>query len=322
VSSRKALITGITGFVGSHLAESLLADGVAVVGLARSPQWAAGAEHLDDKVRVYVVELTDGDGLRRVFHDDRPDDVYHLAGLASVPVSLRDPRQAWEANFLGSQNVYRALERETPRSRLLSVSSGTVYGKPPSSQGPIHEGTPFDPATPYSQSKLAADLLGLQLARERGLNIFVARSFNHIGPRQAGEFAVADFARQIVECERSDQPVLRCGNLDVERDFLDVRDVVKAYRALMEQAEPGQAYNLASTKTHKLRTLVDLMIEQTGKRFSLLQEPSRFRSDDPDVIRVDTTKIRERTGWRPSIPLETTLRDVIAYCRELRDRTL
>src|SRR5262245_39992148 len=122
--SRKALVTGITGFVGSHLTESLLADGISVVGLARAPQWAVGAEHLGTRVSVHVVELTDADGLNRIFRDERPSEIYHLAGLASVPVSIRDPNLAWEANFQGSQNVYAALEKETPKARLLSVSSG------------------------------------------------------------------------------------------------------------------------------------------------------------------------------------------------------
>jgi len=320
VAGRKTLITGITGFVGSHLTELLLADDRDVVGLARAPEWAPGAEHLADRVRLHVVELADLDGLRRIFRDERPDHIYHLAGLASVPVSIREPTLAWEANFFGSQNVYAALEAESPAARLLSVSSGTVYGKPPSSLGPIHERTPFHPTTPYSQSKLAADLLGLQWARERGLNIFVVRSFNHIGPRQHGEFAVADFAQQIAAGEGTPNAELRCGELDVERDFLDVRDVVRAYRALMESAAPGEAYNLASGVTRSLRSMVETLIAATGKSFAFIQERSRLRTDDPNVIRVDPAKIQKQTGWRPTIPMEQTLRDVLDDCRATRRR--
>jgi GDP-4-dehydro-6-deoxy-D-mannose reductase len=317
---RKALITGITGFVGSHLVESLLADGVSVVGLARTPQWAVGAEHLGGRVRLHVVELTDADGLNQIFRDERPDEVYHLAGLASVPVSIREPNLAWEANFQGSQNVYAALEKECPGARLLSVSSGTVYGKPPVESGPIHEGSPFHPTTPYSQSKLAADLLGLRLAEERGLGIFVSRSFNHIGPRQQGEFAIADFAQQIVAAECSPKGVVRCGNLNVDRDFLDVRDVVRAYRAMMEHAEPGEAYVLASGKTHSLRAMLDSMLSRSQTKFEVLQVPDRLRADDPTVIRVDPSKFQWRTGWKPTLPIEQTLQDVLDYYRSIRSR--
>jgi len=320
VPSRKALITGITGFVGSHLTESLLADGVAVAGLARAPQWAAGAEHLADRVKVHVVELSDAEGLSQIVRNEQPTEIYHLAGLASVPVSIREPALAWQVNFLGSQNMYAALEQEAPSARLLSVSSGTVYGKPPSALGPIHERTPFNPTTPYSQSKLAADLLGLQWAHERGLPVFVVRSFNHIGPRQQGEFALADFAQQIAAAEGGASALLRCGDLSVSRDFLDVRDVVRAYRTLMDRAEPGEAYNLASGETHTLQSLVNRMIAESKTKFEIVQEASRLRAEDPDVIRVDTTKLRRRTGWAPTIPIEQTLRDVLDYCRSLRRR--
>jgi len=316
--TRKALITGITGFVGSHLTETLLADGIAVVGLARAPQWAVGSEHLGDQVHVHVVELSDLDGLKRTFHEERPDDVYHLAGLASVPLCIREPSLAWEANFLGSQNVYAALESEIPRARLLSVSTGTVYGKPPVESGAIHEGSPFHPTTPYSQSKLAADLLGLRLADERRLNIFVVRSFNHIGPRQQGEFAIADFAQQIVAGEGSSNGVLHCGNLNVERDFLDVRDVVRAYRALMDLAEPGEVYNLASGKTHSLGRMLDAMLAESRTTFEVVQESARLRTEDPTVIRVDPSKLQRQTGWKPTIPLDQSLRDVLNYYRSIR----
>jgi GDP-4-dehydro-6-deoxy-D-mannose reductase len=316
--TRKALITGITGFVGSHLTESLLADDVEVVGLARGLNWAVGAEDLEGRVPVYDVDLTDANRLREVFGETQPDDVYHLAGLASVPVSIRQPSLAWEVNFLGSQNVYAALEAEAPRARMLVVSTGTVYGRPPVEAGPITERTPFHPTTPYSQSKLAADLLGLRLAHERGLEIFVARSFNHIGPRQHGEFAIADFAGQIAAGEGTANPRLRCGNIDVDRDFLDVRDVIAAYRALMAKAVPGEPYNLASGKTYRLRTLVETMLATSKSQFEIVPDPARLRTDDPEIIRVDPSKLQTQTGWQPKIPIETTLRDVMEYCRAIR----
>jgi GDP-4-dehydro-6-deoxy-D-mannose reductase len=316
--SRTALVTGVTGFVGSHLAESLLSDGVNVVGVARGTQWAVGAEHLEGRVPVEDVELSDVNRLREVFAAAKPDEVYHLAGLASVPVSIRQPNIAWEVNFLGSQNVYAALEAAAPSARMLVISTGTVYGKPTAELGAITERTPFHPTTPYSQSKLAADLLGLRLAQERGLKIFVVRSFNHIGPRQQGEFAIADFAKQIAKGEKDASPQLHCGNIDIDRDFLDVRDVVKAYRALMQHAQPGEPYNLASGKTYRLRTLVEKLLSSTGAKFEIVQDASRLRSDDPDVIRVDPAKLQKQTGWKPTIPIETTLKDVLEYCRSVR----
>jgi GDP-4-dehydro-6-deoxy-D-mannose reductase len=314
--TRTAFITGVTGFVGSHLAELLLAEGCRVVGLARDGTWIPGSEHLEERVDLRKAELTDDEALAAALRDFQPDDVYHLAGLASVPVSIREPQTAWRVNFLGSQALYSAVETHAPAARVLVVSSGTVYGKPAPDQLPITEQTRLNPATPYAQSKLAAELLALRLSHERGLHCIVARAFNHIGPRQQGEFAIAEFARQIARIEQTDEPpVLRCGRLDVERDFTDVRDIVRAYRGLVQSAGPGEVYNIASGKSRRLQDMLNYLLKLSHRLITVATEPSLLRAEDPALLRVDVSALVRCTGWKPAYSLDETLRDTLDHCR-------
>jgi GDP-4-dehydro-6-deoxy-D-mannose reductase len=199
---------------------------------------------------------------------------------------------------------------------MLFVSSGAVYGKPSEGAMPITERTPLDPTTPYAQSKLAADLLAVQLAHERQLPIVVVRAFNHIGPRQQGEFAIAEFASQIARLEQKSDGELRCGRLDVARDFLDVRDVVRCYHALINRGQPGEVYNMASGTTRLLSDMLSHMLKRAQRTITVVSDPSRMRANDPTVISVDISKLRAATGWEPSIPIETTLDDTLDYYRQ------
>jgi GDP-4-dehydro-6-deoxy-D-mannose reductase len=216
--------------------------------------------------------------------------------------------------------VFAAAEKECPSARLLFVSAGAVYGKPLGDELPITESSRLSPATPYAQSKLAADLLALRLAQERHLPFVVVRSFNHIGPRQQGEFAIAEFASQIADLEVQPTGVLRCGRLDVLRDFLDVRDVVRAYRMLIARGNFGEVYNLASGRTFRLGEMLDELLRRARRTIVVEQDESRLRSVDPPAITVDPSKLVSHTGWEPQRPIADTLADVLEYSRTIRDR--
>lgn len=313
----KALITGVTGFVGSHLAERLLADGQEVIGLSRSGRWPLGAEYLGERVRLAAVDIADKAGLVRVLERHQPDALYHLAGQANVPEGNRHPEATWQTNFVGSRNVFEAAGAAAPRARILFASTGTVYGQPRPEDLPITEATPLNPANAYASSKAACDQLALELAADQGTHLIVARAFNHIGPRQQSSFAIAHFARQIAEQEISDAPAqLHVGRLDVQRDFTDVRDVVRAYSLLIEHAAPGEVFNVASGSTWVLRGILEQLLRLSTKAIELVQDPSLLRPKDPDVVRVSADRLRTRTGWRPIVPMEQTLADTLAYWRQ------
>lgn len=312
-----ALVTGITGFVGSHLAEHLLARGDQVVGWSRSGVWPADVEHLAIHVELIRVEATDADAARRSLAAVRPDAIYHLAGQANVPASFAHPDATWRTNFLGARTLFDAVLASCPAARVLVVGTGQVHGQPRQSELPISESTPLRPINPYAVSKAAADLLALRYVAESRLHAVIARPFNHIGPRQDESYAVAHFAKQIAALEKSQGPrVMHVGRLDVERDFTDVRDVVRAYPALIERGEPGEIFNVASGVTRSLRSLLDELLGQARASISVRQTEELLRKSDPDRIAVSCVRLRQRTGWQPLLPMETTLRDTLASWRQ------
>lgn len=313
-----ALITGVTGFVGSHLAELLLAEGEIVVGLARTGRWVAGAEHLKEQVRLATAEIGDGTALAEVLREHRPERVFHLAGQANVPASFRDPAESWRTNFTGTQALLAAVEDVLPEARVLHVSTGTIYGRPRPEELPIVETTPYRPTTPYAHSKLAADLLALDAAHKHGTHVVVARSFNHIGPRQQGDFAIARFAEQIARRERDrDAEPIHVGRLDVARDFTDVRDIVRAYVLLLERGMPGAAYNVASGTTWRLADLLDRLRQRARRSIEVATDPAHCRADDPPILSVDVALLRRETGWQPRVPIDQTLADTLDYWRTI-----
>ena len=310
------LITGVTGFVGSHLAECLLEAGEVVVGLAQSDRWPLGSESLAARVPLATGDITDADFVRAVLREHRPDRIHHLAANSNVPESYRDPEANWRNNVDGSRRILEAALELVPGATYLQMSSGTVYGAPPESEMPITETTPLQPGTPYAESKVAADRFALECADSGGMRIMVIRPFNLLGPRQRSSFAVASFARQIAEFEVAKGPAsLRVGRLDVERDFCDVRDAVRAFRDLANQAEPGIVVNVASGTTRSLESVLRALVGFADREVEIVQDPERLRPDDPKVVRVSPERLRQVTGWAPMVALPDTLRDTLDYWR-------
>jgi GDP-4-dehydro-6-deoxy-D-mannose reductase len=295
----RAFVTGGTGFVGPWLVRHLEEAGDEVI------------------VAGHDVDVTDAKALDAAVADAAPEAVYHLAALANVAESWEAPARTFEVNAVGTLHLLEAARRVEPRPRVLLVGSAEVYGVVSPDQLPITEDTPLRPVTPYAASKVAAEYLGLQAHLGHGLAVVRARSFNHVGPAQAGSFVVADLARRIAEAERTGSRALRVGNLSARRDFTDVRDVVRAYRLLVERGEPGQAYNVCSGRDLAIEDLAGRLLALAGADLALETDPALVRPVDVPVLRGDNARIRAATGWEPRIDLDDTLRDVLDHWREV-----
>jgi len=308
----RVLITGITGFAARHLTERLCADGHEVFGTSRQvapPPWVSPE-------RVAVVALSDRAGLTAAIRRIRPDGVFHLAAATSVAASFADPDTAYHANLLGSLHVFAAVHAAAPRCRVLWVGSSDAYGLVSRDELPVRETALFRPLSPYAVSKAAADLAAFQGSRGAGLDIVRVRPFNHTGPGQTAQFVCADFARQVVEIERGRRPArIDAGNLDVERDFTDVRDVVRAYVLAWERGERGEAYNVCTGIGRTPRAVAAELLRIGGVDAAVVADPQRQRPVDVPVMIGSAAKIQRATGWSPAMSWEQTLRDVLADWR-------
>ena len=283
------LVTGGQGFVGPHLLAAL-EDAVA-------PE----------------LDVRDPESLRSALRDVRPEAVVHLAALSQVSDSWRDPRAVWEVNALGTVNLLDAVRAECPDARVLVVSTGEVYGR--AAVVPTPESEPTAPLSPYAASKVAAEAAALQAGRT-GLDVVVARAFQHEGPGRDERFAIGSWTLQLAELERAGGGALRVGNLDAERDIGDVRDVVRAYRLLLDRSVPAGVYNVATGRTARLADVVDTLVELTTVPVDVQPDPERMRPADLPVIAGDPSRLRAATGWEPEIPLAQTLADTLAAARE------
>ncbi len=310
----RALITGIGGFAGSFLAEHLLEQGYEVWGVIR--QGPGHVAHLQSHVRLIRADVTDLERMCAVLDDVRPQRVYHLAAQTFVPRSWEDPWDTFETNVRGQLNVLQAVLRAAPTARVLVVGSNEAYGRVSDHELPIREETPFRPETPYGVSKVAQELLGLHYWLSYKVHTVRVRPFNHIGPRQSARFVAAAFARQVAEVEaKLRPPLLRVGNLAAQRDFSDVRDVVRAYHLLLEQGTPGDVYNVGRGKAYSIQHVLDTLLGFSRVQVQVEQDPARLRPSDVPVSYADISKIRAAVGWEPRIPFEQSLHDVLEYWR-------
>jgi GDP-4-dehydro-6-deoxy-D-mannose reductase len=312
----KALITGISGFVGSHLAEYLLdTTGWEVAGTVFGPY--DNIADLCDRLELFPAELSRLDVMVFILEQAQPDVIFHLAAQPLVSASRRDPWGTLESNIRMQLNVLEGVAQVRPECRVLVVGSSEEYGLVSPEDLPIDEETPLRPLSPYALSKVAQDLMGLQYFLTHKLHIVRVRPFNHIGPRQRIGFVAADLASQIAAAETGLQPpVLEVGNLEARRDFSDVREVVQAYVQLIADGEAGQVYNIGSGVSHSVRELLDTLLSMSQVPIQVQQDPGRMRpSDVPEVI-CDATRIHECTGWQTTIPFEQSLRDVLEYWRQ------
>jgi len=312
----RALITGLNGFAGSHLADFLLTqsnDEIFGAGIGDT----ANLAHLAGRVTFIEGNLTapgfTGDLLSRT----QPERVYHLAGQAFPPISWQDPWTTLEINLRSQVNLLSAAARLNLSARILVIGSMDEYGRVEPHELPIRETTPLRPDSPYGVSKIAQDFLGLQFFLSHNLQVIRARPSNHIGPRQNEQFVTSNFSKQIAEIEIGKrEPVLRVGNLTAQRDFTDVRDMARAYGLAIERGIPGEVYNIGSERAVSIQHIVDVLISFSRVAIRIEHDPARMRPSDTPVMICDASKFRAQTGWHATIALETSLRDILDYWRE------
>ncbi len=305
----RVLVTGAGGFVGPHVRNALVEAGYEVWGSDRRTADAA----------LLACDLTDAPAVEALVSRLRPDAVVHLASVASVGRSFAAPQHTLKNNILAACNLFEAL-RALPRTRVLVVGSAEQYGRVRPDELPLGEEQPFRPQSPYAVSKVAQEYLALQYHDAFALDVILARSFNHSGTGQSDDFVLAAVAKQVAAAESAAaEPVVRVGNLDVQRDFLDVRDVARAYVALLERGESGQAYNVCRGRAEPLRELVAQLLALSRRPLRLETDPARLRPSDLPVLVGDNRRLRARTAWEPRIPMQTTLADVLSDWRQRRD---
>jgi GDP-4-dehydro-6-deoxy-D-mannose reductase len=315
----RVLITGVAGFAGRHLLRHLVERGDREIhGADHVPlDRLADPEPLRSALASYrALEVTDSEAVESWIRERRPEQLVHLAAQASGMDSMERPAETYRVNALGALNVMEALRVSGSRARLLLVGSADIYGSGPAG-GTIREDAPIRPQNPYSVSKAAQDQLGELYALTFGLGVIRTRTFTHTGPGQRPRFALAGFAEQLARIDAGlAPPEIRVGNLDVVREYGDVRDVVRAYDLLLERGVPGEAYNIATGLGHRLRDLLDRLIAVSGVRATVATDPSRVRARDTDHLVGDPSKLHGATGWTPELPIERTLADLYASARD------
>jgi GDP-4-dehydro-6-deoxy-D-mannose reductase len=314
----RVLITGFTGFVGSHLADYLVARGdVEVFGTHRWRSRLDNVEHLRGRVQFVECDLRDGGAVRRVLREVRPDRLFHLAAQSYVPTSWLAPGETLTGNLGGQLNVFEAVRELDLPTRIQIAGSSEEYGLVHSDEVPIREENPLRPLSPYAVSKVGQDLLAYQYWQSYRLHVVRTRGFNHTGPRRGEVFVTSNFARQVAEIEKgAREPVVRVGNLEAVRDFTDVRDMVRAYWEALEQGVPGEVYNICSGRGYTARQVLEILLGLAHVSVEIREDPARMRPSDVALLVGDCSKFRKTTGWQPTIPFEVTLKDVLEYWRQ------
>ena len=314
----RVLITGITGFVGSYMAEYALAQGAEVFGSSRWRSKTENIEHLRSKITLIESDLRDLSSVRNLLESSSPDYVVHLAAQSFVGASWQTPAETLSTNIISQVNVLEAVRGLKMSPRFLAVGSSEEYGLVFEDELPIRETNPLRPLSPYAVSKVAQDMMGYQYFRSYGLPIIRTRAFNHEGPRRGEVFVTSNFAKQVAEIEAGlRDPVLFVGDLKPRRDYSDVRDVVRGYWLLLERGEPGEVYNLCSGKSWPIQQVLDFLLDQsTVKGIGVKTDPTRLRPSDVMWLEGDASKIEKVVGWKVEIPFERTLRDLLGYWRQ------
>jgi len=316
---KKILITGVTGFVGKHLATHLLSEkSYEIIGTYRSDSSLEALVDIKDEIQLKKVDLNDRDAVASLVLDSKPDVIFHLAAQASPAKSFSIPVETLTNNIVSEFSLLDTLrEHELKEIRVIVISSAEIYGIITPHDLPVDEDTPLRPATPYAVSKLAQDFLSYQHFLAYKLDIVRLRPYNHIGPGQKEGYVVTDFAKQIAEIERGKKDdEISVGNLEAKRDFTDVRDMVKAYALAMEKGKAGEVYNIGCGKSQKIEDILHKLLSFSSKKITVTVDQSRFRPIDVPEIRCDVSKFHELTGWEPTIPFEKTLEDILDFWRK------
>ena len=317
----KVLITGITGFVGSHLAEYLLGKkGVEIFGVERWRSKTENIDHIKGEIKLLECDVRDASSVRKLIEDINPDRIFHLAAQSFVPTSWHAPAETLTTNIIGELNIFEAVRQIGINPFIQIAGSSEEYGLVEEKDLPITEETPLKPLSPYAVSKVGQDLLGYQYYMSYKLNIIRTRAFNHTGPRRGEPFMCSNFAKQIAMVEKGlQEPVIYAGDLSTIRDFTDVRDTVKAYWLALEKCKPGEVYNIAMGKGYSVKEVLDILLGFTNKKIQVKQDEKRMRPSDVPILIGDCTKFKELTGWKPEIPFQKTLEDLLDYWRQKID---
>ena len=315
----RVLITGITGFAGSHLADYILTNhpDVRVFGFVRWRSRMDNIVHIQDKVELHEADIKDVISLKKALADIKPDRIFHLAAQSFVPASWRLPAETFAINAIGQINLFEALLSLKLNPKIHIAGSSEEYGHVNPDEVPMKETNPLRPLSPYAVSKVAQDLLAYQYFKSYGMKTVRTRGFNHTGPRRGDVFVTSNFAKQIAEIEkRKKEPVIHVGNLEAKRDFTDVRDIVRAYWLAAEKGEDGEVYNVGTGKAMAMKEMLDILLSLSKAKVKIKVDPERLRPSDVPILQSDCSKFVRLTGWKPRIPLEQTFKDLLNYWRE------
>jgi len=314
----RVLITGITGFAGSHLAEYILAHhpDVRVYGIVR---WRSRMDNICgiiDKIELHEADLKDIVSLRKCLAEIKPDRIFHLAAQSFVPTSWKLPAETFAINAIGQVNLFEALLSLKMNPRIQVAGSSEEYGQVFPDEVPMKETNPFRPLSPYAVSKVAQDLLAWQYFQSYGMKTVRTRGFNHTGPRRGDVFVTSNFAKQIAEIEKGErEPVIHVGNLEAKRDFTDVRDIVRGYWLCLEKGAVGDVYNIGTGKAYSMQEVLDMLLALSKTKVKVKVDPARLRPSDVPILLSDSSKLVSLTGWKPEIPLKKTFKDLLDYWR-------
>ncbi|MCD6191967.1 MAG: GDP-mannose 4,6-dehydratase [Candidatus Aminicenantes bacterium 4484_214] len=314
----RVLLTGITGFAGSHLAEYILNHHpeVEVFGLIRWRSRRENIVHLENKITLVEGDLKDIVSLKKILAVVKPDWIFHLAAQSFVPTSWKCPAETFSINAIGQINLFEAILDLGLSPKIQIAGSSEEYGLVFEDEIPIKETNPLRPLSPYAVSKVAQDLLAFQYWKSYGLRTVRTRGFNHTGPRRGEVFICSNFARQIAEIEKKKrEPVILVGNLEAKRDFTDVRDIVRAYWLSLERGEEGEVYNIGTGRAYAMQDILDMLISLSQVKVKVKVDPERLRPSDVPILLPDSSKFRQLTGWEPRIPLRQSLEDLLNYWR-------
>ena len=315
LASKRALITGITGFVGSHLAEYLVKQNVDVHGTVRWRSRTENIEHIKNEIHLTEADIKDAHSIQNAIGEVQPNYIFHLAAQSFVPTSWHAPAETLSPNITGNANLLEAIRRSDCDPVIQIAGSSEEYGLVYPEEVPIKD--PLRPMSPYGVSKMAQDSLLRQYFMSYGSKVVVTRAFNHTGPRRGDVFVTSNFAKQVAEIEKGlKEPILYVGNLNAKRDFTDVRDIVRAYWLAVNKCEYGEVYNICSEEARTIQSVLELLLDIANKNIEVKQDPSRMRPSDVEILQGDCFKFRGKTGWRPEIPFEKTMRDLLEYWME------
>jgi GDP-4-dehydro-6-deoxy-D-mannose reductase len=313
----KVFITGIAGFAGRHLTAFLLNRGDEVAGLEPEDNEDLGLLTKTHDVKIFTGDIRDEKTITKALKQFKPDIVYHLAAQSSVRLSFENPQETLAINIMGSLTLLEAINKVDFPIKTLVISSSEVYGPLKPEEVPVTEEHPLRPVNPYAVSKASIDLLAYQYVKSYGQQVYIARAFSHSGPWQKTVGVLSDWAFQVAKIDLGlSQPTIKVGNIQVRRDYSDVRDVIRAYVDIVDKGRIGEPYNVCSGTGYELADLLEKYRQFTSKNIEVVVDQSRMRPVDIPILVGSNKKIRRDTGWNPTIPIDKTLKDLFDYWRE------